>query len=170
MFSNKEMLYPHCFLTLLYNTPSGRSKKNKDGLELNGTHQLLVCATAVNLLGENINIIMKNTEVVLVARKEDGLEVNAERNIGQCSRLFTSIQDKIIIQEDPNLRTGCVPNFRSQVVCSALDTHVHGVNNCSQVRVVRVSAAAVRKSDVRKSGTPCRGLNVANKSFENITS
>jgi hypothetical protein len=58
--------------------PSGRSKK-KEGLELNGTHQLLLYADDINLLGENINIIKKNAESPLDASKEIGLEVNSEK-------------------------------------------------------------------------------------------
>jgi hypothetical protein len=49
------------------------------GLKLNGTHQLLVYADDVNLLGDNIETINKNTETSIDASKEVGLEVNAEK-------------------------------------------------------------------------------------------
>jgi hypothetical protein len=42
------------------------------GLKLNGTHQLLVYADDVNLLGDNIDIRKKNTETLTDASKEDG--------------------------------------------------------------------------------------------------
>jgi hypothetical protein len=47
---------------------------------LNGTHQLLAYADDVNLLGDNIDIINKNTETLIDASKEVGLEVNVEKS------------------------------------------------------------------------------------------
>jgi hypothetical protein len=49
------------------------------GLKLNGTHQLLACADDVNLLGDNINNIKKNTGTSIDASKEVGLEINVEK-------------------------------------------------------------------------------------------
>ena len=52
---------------------------NRDGLKLNGTHQLLVYADDVNILGGNVHIVKENAEALIVASKETGLEVNADK-------------------------------------------------------------------------------------------
>jgi hypothetical protein len=45
------------------------------GLKLNGTHQLLVYADDVNLLGDNIDTIKKSTETFIDVSEEVGLEI-----------------------------------------------------------------------------------------------
>jgi hypothetical protein len=49
-----------------------------DRLELNGTHQVLVCANE-NLLYEYINTINRSTEALSVGSNEAGQEVNAKK-------------------------------------------------------------------------------------------
>jgi len=43
-----------------------RVQVNHDGLKLNGTHQLLVYADDVNILGGRVHSVKKNTEVILI--------------------------------------------------------------------------------------------------------
>jgi hypothetical protein len=61
-------------------------QKYQMGLTLNGTHQLLVYADDVNLLGDNIGTIKKNTEILIDATKGAGPEVNAEKIVASLSR------------------------------------------------------------------------------------
>jgi hypothetical protein len=56
-----------------------RVQANQEGLKLNGTHQFLVYADDGNILGGNIHNMKKNAETLVVASKEVGLEVNADK-------------------------------------------------------------------------------------------
>jgi hypothetical protein len=48
-------------------------------LKLNGTHQLLAYADDVKKLGGSVPTIQENAEALVVASKENGLEVNADK-------------------------------------------------------------------------------------------
>jgi len=69
-----EVLYRHSFSTLF----KRRVQVNQGDLKLNGTHRVLVYADDVNTLGRSVCTIEKNTQALVVARKEIGLEVNAD--------------------------------------------------------------------------------------------
>jgi hypothetical protein len=51
-----------------------RVQAKEECLKLNGTHQLLVYADNVNIMGGSVHAIKKNTEALVVARKKIGLE------------------------------------------------------------------------------------------------
>jgi hypothetical protein len=61
-------------------------QENQVGLKLNGTHQLLAYTDDVNLLGDNIDTIEKNTATLIDANKEVGLEIN----VGKTKYMFPS--------------------------------------------------------------------------------
>jgi hypothetical protein len=89
-------------------------------------HQLLVYADDVNLLRDNVDTIKKNTETLIGASNEVGLEVNAEKtkymllsrhqtagqnhniqigdrsfeNVAQFRYLGTTVTDQNVIQEE----------------------------------------------------------------------
>ena len=52
---------------------------NQDGWKLNGAHQLLAYADDVNILGGSVHTVKENAEALVVATKEIGLEVNADK-------------------------------------------------------------------------------------------
>jgi len=53
---------------------------NQYGLKLNSTHQFLAYADDVNILSGSVHTVKENAEALVVASKETGLEVNAEKN------------------------------------------------------------------------------------------
>jgi hypothetical protein len=93
-------------------------QENQVGLKLNGRHQLLAYTDNVNLLGDNIGTIKKNTETLLDDSKEVGLELNLEKmkymlvshhqNVGQnrdikiANRSFENVSTVQIFGDDSN--------------------------------------------------------------------
>jgi len=51
-----------------------------EGLKLNGTHQLLVYADVVNILEGSVYTIKENTKALVVALKDNGIKVSAEKS------------------------------------------------------------------------------------------
>jgi hypothetical protein len=57
----------------------GRVHGKQDGWKLDGKQQLLVYAEDVNILGGSMHTIRKYTDALVVASKQNGLEVNADK-------------------------------------------------------------------------------------------
>jgi hypothetical protein len=62
-----------CSIAIAFQLCFRRVQVSQDGLKLNGTHQLLVYADDINVLGGNVRTIKENAEALLVASKEIGL-------------------------------------------------------------------------------------------------
>jgi hypothetical protein len=135
---------------LLFNFALEYAVKMVQGLKLNGTHQLLAYADDVSLLGDNIDTIMKNTETLIDASKEVGLEINVEKtkymllshhqsvgqnrdikianrsfeNVSQFKYLGTTITNQNLIQEEIKRR------LNSDIAC------YHSVQNLLSSRLL----------------------------------
>ena len=89
-----------------------RIQVNQDDFKFNGTHQFLVYADDVDILSGSVLTMKKNTDALVLASKEIGLEVNAERskcmvmsrdqNSGQ-NRNITSIINPLKGWNSPNI-------------------------------------------------------------------
>jgi hypothetical protein len=128
-----------------------RVQENQKGLILNGTHLLWAYVDDVNIAGESIDTIQKNTKAVLDACKEVGLEVNQEKTkcVSRCQKagqrqsikianrsfedvakfryLGTALTDQDCIQEDIksrlNLGNACYNLVQSFVIPSVVQEY-----------------------------------------------
>ncbi|KAJ4428009.1 hypothetical protein ANN_24023 [Periplaneta americana] len=78
-------------------------RDNREGLELNGLHQLLVYADDVTMLGENPQTIREYTGILLEASKEMGLEVISKR---QRVPISLDTMDMELEDEDVDVKVG----------------------------------------------------------------
>jgi hypothetical protein len=91
----------NALLPLLFNSGLEHAirqvQENQVGLKLNCTnHLLLVHADDVNLFGDNIDTIKKNTEALIDTSKEVGLEVNTEKTFVMCISDYRQCLDLLI--------------------------------------------------------------------------
>jgi len=93
------MIYHYCSSTLVKRTPFRKVQVNQEGLKLNDTRRLFVYAEDIDILGGSLPTAKENTEALVVASSEIGLEVTAvktstwschEINAGRSHNIKTS--------------------------------------------------------------------------------
>jgi hypothetical protein len=72
-----------------------RVQVNQDGLKLNGTHQLLLYADDVNILGGSVHTAKEHAEALVVASKEIGLVVNADKTLTNQNYIQEEIKNRL---------------------------------------------------------------------------
>ena len=72
-----------------------RVQVNQEGLKLSGTNQFLLYADDVNILGGSIHSIKENTEALIVASKDTGLEVLIKLYMWSCLKI--RMQDEVTV-------------------------------------------------------------------------
>jgi hypothetical protein len=98
-------------------------QENQVGLKLNGTLQLLAYADDVNLLGGNIDTLMKNTETLIDASNEVGLETKVEK----AKYMLPSHHQNVGKNWDVKIANRSFENVNSGNAC------YHSVQNCPLV-------------------------------------
>jgi hypothetical protein len=74
----RDVLWP-LFFDFALEYATRKFQENEVSLELNETHQLLVYADDVNLLGDSVNTIKESSETFLEATWDSGVKINAEK-------------------------------------------------------------------------------------------
>ena len=100
-----------------------RIQVNHDGLKLNGTHQLLVYADDVNILEGSVHTIQKNAEALVAARKETGLEVNADK-----TKCIINSRDKNAGQiQSININSSSIKRFEESTYLGTILTNQNSI-------------------------------------------
>ena len=88
---------------------SRRVQVNQGGLKTNGTRQLLIYADVDNILGRSVQTMKKNTELLVVASKETGLEGNVEK-----TKYMVMARDQNARQHhNTKIRNECLKGWKS---------------------------------------------------------